>query len=174
MSGELPAPEFSRLMDRRGLPADTVELVANEHECAALAARFGIVSINRLTASVTLIADGEVVKASGTLQAEVIQNCAISGDELPVKIAEELSLRFVPAREITDEEIELEAEELDEIAYSGTGFDLGEAIAQSLALAIDPYLTGPEADRVREEHDLAEKGPSGPLQAALTKMLKKG
>lgn len=167
------APEFSRMVDLRGLTAEPVKLAATPEECVALADRFGLVAVNNLAASVSLIAKGERVEANGSLSADIVQSCAISGDDLPVKLKEELSLHFVPLREITEEEIELAEEDLDEIPYSGTSFDLGEAVAQSLALAIDPYLTGPDANRVREEHDLAEKGPQGPLQAALAK-LKKG
>lgn len=168
-----PAPEFSRMVDRRQLKADAVVLEANEAERAALAQRFGIVAVHMLVATITLQLDGEAVAATGTLAADIVQSCAISGDELPVSIREDLSLRFVPEQKIEAEEIELEEEDLDEIPYTGTSFDLGEAVAQSLALAIDPYLTGPNADDVRAEVGLAEKGPSGPLQEALAK-LKKG
>jgi len=171
-TSEFSRPEFSRMVDLRGITAQPVELVATAEECAALASRFDIVAVNSLTARVLFNTKGERVEASGTLSADIVQSCAISGDDLPMKLEEELDLHFVPEREITEEEIELAEEDLDEIPYSGTSFDLGEAVAQSLALAIDPYLTGPDADRVREEHDLAEKGPQGPLQEALAKLKK--
>ena len=87
-------------------------------------------------------------------------------------IDEPLELRFVPAREIAEEEIELEEEELDEIPFSGHVFDLGEAVAQSLALAIDPYAVGPEAECVRKEKGLSGEGASGPF-AALAALKKK-
>jgi uncharacterized metal-binding protein YceD (DUF177 family) len=159
------------MIDRRQITASPVELTADEAQRANLAQRFGLVAINALSASVTLLLEGEVVKAKGTLQANVVQSCAISGEDLPVAIREEIAFDFVPENEITgEEEIELEEEELDQIPYSGTAFDLGEAVAQSLALAIDPYATGPDAERMREEHDLEEKGPQGPLQEALAKL----
>ncbi len=171
MSDGTPTPEFSHVIDRRQITASPVELTADETQRAALAQRFGLVSIDALSANVTLELDGEVVKASGTLQADVVQSCAISGEDLPVHIREEIAFNFVPECEIvSEEEIELEEEELDEIPYVGTSFDLGEAVAQSLALAIDPYATGPDADRMREEHDLTEKAPQGPLQEALAKL----
>ena len=44
------------------------------------------------------------------------------------------------------------ADECDEIGYSGTIFDIGEAVAQSLALAIDPFATGPQAEAARHRH----------------------
>jgi uncharacterized metal-binding protein YceD (DUF177 family) len=161
----MSAPEFSRPIDRRNLTAQPVVLVADEAEREALAARFGLVAIDRLQATVTLEADGETVTGEGTLSADIVQSCAVTGEDLPVTIAEPLHLRFVPEVPVEAEEIELQEDELDEIPYSGTAFDLGEAVAQSLALAIDPYATGPEADRVRQEKGLGDEAANGPFAA---------
>ena len=161
----MSAPEFSRAVDRRHLKAAPLRLVAGEAERKALARRFGLVAIARLEAEVSLEADGEAVDAKGTLSADIVQSCAITGDDLPVTIAEPLTLRFVPEAPATEEELELAEDELDEIPYSGTAFDLGEAVAQSLALAIDPFATGPEADRVRKEKGLLDEAASGPFAA---------
>ena len=160
----MSTPEFSRPIDRRHLKEKPVELVADKAEREALAKRFGLVSVERLEAHAALQIDGEAVKADGRFEADIVQTCAVSGEDLPVKIAEPLALRFVPAREIEEEEIELEEEDLDEIPFTGHTFDLGEAIAQSLALAIDPYATGPEAERVRKEK-LSGNEASGPFAA---------
>lgn len=157
--------EFSRLVDRKHLKAAPLRLVADERERKALARRFSLVAIDRLEAEVSLEADGEAVDAEGTLYADIVQTCAVTGDELPVTIEEPLKLRFVPEVPVVQEELELEEGELDEIPYSGTSFDLGEAVAQSLALAIDPFATGPEADRVRKEKGLLDEAASGPFAA---------
>jgi uncharacterized metal-binding protein YceD (DUF177 family) len=161
----MSAPEFSRPVDRRHLKAEPLRLVADEAERQALARRFSLVAIHRLKAEVSLAADGEAVDATGTLSAEIVQTCAVTGDDLPVSIEEPLTLRFVPEAPVTDEELELAEEDLDEIAYSGTSFDLGEAVAQSLALAIDPFATGPDADRVRKEKGLLDEAAAGPFAA---------
>jgi uncharacterized metal-binding protein YceD (DUF177 family) len=158
-------PEFSRSVDIRHLGAQPVKLVADEAERAALAERFGLVAVERLEATVSLEADGDEVAAKGTLSAEIVQSCAVSGDDLPVAISEPLALHFVPESAAPDEEVELSEEELDDIPYTGTAFDLGEAVAQSLALAIDPYAAGPEADAVRKETGLTDKQASGPFAA---------
>lgn len=158
-------PEFSRLVNRRQLVARPVELTATEAECKALAARFGLVGINGLKAEVALEADGEAVNAKGRLRAAVVQSCGISGDELPVTIDEAIVLRFVPETPVTAEEIELTESDLDEIPFTGDVFDLGEAVAQSLALAIDPYATGPNAEQARKEAGLSDQAASGPFAA---------
>ena len=167
--------EFSRMIDPRRIEARPYRLEANEAERAALAERFGLVAIGRLEAQVELERDGEAVDATGELEAEIVQSCAVTGEDLPVDIAESMTLRFVPEarRAVAEgEEIELEEDELDEITFGGNVFDLGEAVAQSLALAIDPYATGPEADRVREEVGLDDEKPQGPLAEALSALKK--
>lgn len=171
------APEFSRMVDRRSITAQPVTLTATEQECAALAERFAIVSVERLEAVVSLEAKGEDVHAKGTLEAKVVQSCAVSGDDLQVTISEPLTLHFVPESALPDydpdEEVDLTEEELDQIPYDGTAFDLGEAVAQTLALAIDPYLEGPNADEARRQHGLVEEGEQdGPL-ADMLRGLKK-
>ena len=64
-----------------------------------------------------------------------------------------------------DEELEIDAEACDEIEFEGTQFDLGEQIAQTLSLAIDPYATGPNAERARKESGLSDEASNGPFAA---------
>ena len=156
---------FSRPFDRRGITAELVRLSANEAECAALATRFAIPAVLRLEAVLDISAEGEVVSARGRIDADIVQSCAVSGEDLPVTISEPITLRFVrPRAYAPDAEIEVGGDELDEIEYTGTGFDLGEAVAQSLGLAIDPFIEGPDAERVRAEV-LSAQEPSGPFAA---------
>jgi uncharacterized metal-binding protein YceD (DUF177 family) len=164
--------EFSRIVDAARLPLDVQVLIATPEECAALAQRFGLVAVHSLSARVTLASDGPAVNASGTLSADVVQSCAVSGEDLPVRISETLSLRFVPAPDERAAEVELEAEDLDEIEMEAGRFDLGEAVAQSLALAIDPYLEGPGADEFRRKSGILSEGESGKF-GALKGLLKK-
>lgn len=165
--------EFSRMIDVRFIDAEPVRLEADEGERAALAERFGIVAIDRLVAEAELVPDKRGVSVGGTLDAAIVQSCAISAEDVPVKIHEPLSLRFVPHRGPfrPNEEVELSAEELDEIEYSGTQFDLGEAVAQSLALAIDPFLEGPGAEEFRKNSGLLGEATVSPF-AALEKLKK--
>jgi uncharacterized metal-binding protein YceD (DUF177 family) len=158
-------PEFSRPIDRRRLPAGPVELAATAEENAALAERFGLARIERLEARLTLEDQGEAVVARGRLQADIVQSCAVSAEDLPVTIDEPLELRFVPERPIDAEELELEAQDLDEMFFDGEELDLGEAVAQSLALSIDPYAVGPEAERARREAGLSDEAAGGPFAA---------
>ena len=167
-SPHMPEPEFSRLIDIRKIDGRELELTATPAECAALATRFLLVSIGNLVARVSLARDGEVVVVTGRLLADIVQSCAISAEDLPVRIDEPLSLRFLSENAVVapvSEEEELSADACDEIPFEGDRLDLGEAVAQSLALAIDPFATGPDAERVRRERGLLDEGLSGPFAA---------
>ena len=131
--------EFPRLIDERQVTPKAISIEATADEREALARRFGLVAINQLQATVAIERDGEALNARGRLFASIVQS--------------------------EDEEVELDADELDEIPFESHAFDLGEAVAQSLALAIDPYATGPEADRVRKEAGLGDETTSGPFAA---------
>ena len=162
-------PELSRPVDPRRLDARPVTITASAEEAQALARRFGLVAVQRLVAEMALSPVKGGTKAEGRLMADIVQSCAVSGDDLPVAIEEEIALRFVPARDDyeAEEEIELTREDLDDVEYSGDRFDLGEAVAQTLALAIDPFATGPDADAVRGEAGLSDAAASGPLAEML-------
>ncbi len=167
------APEFSRLIDVGQADGRQLRLEASEAERKALAERFGLVRIDRLDAKLALERVGQDVSATGSLTADWVQSCAVSAEDLPVAIDETLAFRFVPASDgrQPNEEVEIDAEDCDKIEYSGTGIDLGEAVAQSLALAIDPYATGPDADEARA--GLAPPEDSGPF-AALRELKPRG
>jgi len=169
------APELTRMVKARLLPASAVLIEADERERTALARRFGIISIEELTASVDLEQCQKGVQAKGTLRAAVTQQCAVSDEPFRVAIDETITLRFIERGTSTltpseDDEIdfELTAEDCDEIEYDGESFDLGEAVAQSLGLSIDPYAEGPNAAGARKKAGVVAEGQQdGPLAAGL-------
>lgn len=160
-------PEFSRVFDVRQVEGKQPHLEATETERTALAERFGIVRVDSLCADLDLTRIDRTVEARGRLRAEIVQSCAVSAEDLPVSFDEEVFFRFVPesTSHTPDEEVELDAEDCDEIEYNGTHFDLGEAVAQSLALAIDPFLTGPDADAARKAAGIGTPEDQGPFAA---------
>ena len=178
---EAPAPpsELTRMVKARPLPAGAVVIEATPEECGALAKRFGLGAVQSLRAEVTLDQKLRAIRATGRLRAAIMQPCAISCEDFPVTIDEPVDLRFVEDRErpMTEDEaqeIELEADDCDEIAFSGDMFDLGEAVAQTLGLAIDPYAEGPNADAARKAAGIVAEGEQDGPMAALLAGLKKG
>ncbi|WP_086607283.1 YceD family protein [Erythrobacter donghaensis] len=171
MSAALPPSELARWIKTRPLPGAPVVIEASADERAALAARFGLGAVESLRAEIALEQRPRAIRATGRLTAAIMQPCAISAEDFPVAIDEPVDLRFVAAdaRPATpEEEIELEADDCDEIEYDGDMFDLGEAVAQTLGLAIDPYAEGPNADAARAAAGIVKEGEQdGPLAALL-------
>ena len=173
-------PELSRPIKTKGLPAEPVIIEADEAERAALAERFGLSIVDALRAEVDLEQRPSAIRATGSLKAQIQQACAISGEDFPVSIDETLDLRFVEIGTVSPNEsedgeieVELDAEDCDEIDYSGDTFDLGEAVAQTLGLAIDPYAEGPGANEARKRAGIVAEGEQeGPLAAALAALKK--
>lgn len=161
-----PAPEFSRPVDLGRFGDGERQLEATAQERAALAERLGIVRIDRLEAVVLLAEEKGRLGVTGSFIADIVQSCAVSGEDLPVHLEEPINIRFVPAGDHDpDEEIELSEDACDEVEYTGNTVDLGEAVAESLALAFNPFLTGPNADAVRKQVGLLDEESSGPFAA---------
>ena len=161
------------MVKARPLPAGAVVIEATPAECLKLAARFGLGAVQSLRAEIMLEQKPRAIRATGRLRAAIMQPCAISTEDFPVTIDEPVDLRFVEdsGRPMTEDEameIELEADDCDEIAFTGEMFDLGEAVAQTLGLAIDPYAEGPNADAARKAAGIVVEGQQdGPLAALL-------
>lgn len=161
------APEYRHMIDIRQITDEPLLLEPDAAARRRLAGRFGITGIPAMQARVLLVRDKDRITATGQLTADIVQACRVSAEDFPVRIDEPIHLRFIPpGGEIApDAEIELTAQDCDEIVYEDTSFDLGEAIAQTLALAIDPFAEGPNADAFRAEHGLGEDNRAGPFAA---------
>ncbi|PWG02392.1 YceD family protein [Sphingosinicella humi] len=142
-------PEFSRTVriDTLGDAARTMEIAADAPERAALAERFDLAAIDRLFARLSMSRKGDRIAANGTLQAAVTQNCVVTGNPVPAEIEEPFALEFRPQPATgAEEEIELGEAEMDVIFYDGAMIDVGEAVAETLSLALEPYPRSPEAE----------------------------
>ena len=139
-------PEFSRPVSREALARgpQSLELAADAAERAALARRFGLLGLERLEARVTLAPrdGGRLIRLEGHLCAEVSQACVVSLEPVASRIEEGFSQLYSlapPEAERTRElVVDPEAEDPPE-ALGPQGLDLGEAVAQQLALALEPY-----------------------------------
>jgi uncharacterized metal-binding protein YceD (DUF177 family) len=169
-------PEFSRpiRIDTLGGTGRSVAVEAEEAERAALATRFGLVAVDRLAAEAHLTRSGETVVAAGRLSAEVTQSCVATGEPVPQSVEESFRIEFRPPSEApaADDEIELSENELDIVFYEGGAVDLGEAVAETLSLNLDPYPRCAEAEAAlreagvkSEEEARAESSPFAALAA---------
>lgn len=160
--------EFAhRLTLDRIRDGDRLDLVADAEERAAVAERLGLMSLDRLDAHAILRRDGTTVHCSGRVKATLEQRCVASGDPIPVRVDEAFDLRFVPELKTAggDEEFELGADELDTLFHDGQAIDLGAAIADSLALGLDPYPRSPNAEQALRQAGVISEEEAGPFAA---------
>lgn len=169
-------PEFSRIerLDTIGGEPRRVAIAADEAERAALARRFGLVAIARLEATLTVRRDAAGVVVEGRVEGAVTQACSVTGAPIEAVVDEPVALRFVEApRGGGEEELELAADALDTIEIEGGGIDLGEAAAETLALALDPFPRAAGAEAALRDAGVVseeEAGPFGALSALRDKL----
>jgi uncharacterized metal-binding protein YceD (DUF177 family) len=139
------AVEFSRPVEMARLGAAPIayDIAASPAERAALARRFGLLSLDRFEAHVTLHrVAGNMVRMEATLAADLVQTDVVTLDPVPSQVADAFALLF--AAEASDARALDPEAELVEPMVDGR-IDIGEAVAQQLSLAIDPYPRSPAA-----------------------------
>ena len=154
---------------------ERVDLSAGAEECAAIAKRIGLLSLDRLEAHAVLGRDGEKVTATGRIKAALEQACVASGEPVPARIDEPFELLFLPEpRGRPDEEVELGEGELDVVFHDGAAIELGAAVADTLSLALDPYPRGPNADTALKAAGVLSEERAGPFAALAALKSEKG
>jgi len=157
--------EFARpqRVDTIGDDARTIEIDADAQERAALAKRFDLIGIEKLTGKFTIRRDAAGIVAEGRVAAAVTQACSITGDPLPAAVDEPVALRFVAEEDAGQDEVELGDSDIDVIPYDGGTIDLGEVAAETMALALDPFPRGPNAEVVLKEAGVLSEEQAGPF-----------
>ena len=151
-----PAPEFSRpvTLPRHG-HVERWRIAADEGERASLARRFGLLAIERFEADVALTRLREGARLEASIEAEVVQECVVTLEPVRNRVTDEFSLLYGSAAPAEHEDAVVEPLE-------GDSLDVGEAAAQQLSLALDPYpraagaaLEEPDAEGPRPDHPFA-------------------
>ena len=159
-----------RLPLDRTRDGERIDLVADEAECSAIAKRLGLASLDRLEAHAVIECKGKKIRASGRVKAALAQYCAASNEPVPERIDESFELHFLPEPSgLPDDEVELGASDLDVVFHDGAGIELGAAIADTLALALDPFPRGPNADEALKAAGVLSEDQAGPF-AILAKL----
>lgn len=161
-------PEFHRpqRIDMIGDTARAVAISADTGERALLAARFDLIAVDALDATFSVARDGRAIMARGRVSATVTQACIATGEPLPVTIDEPVTLRFVTEEDApADDEVELSAQDCDVIIYTGSAIDLGDAAAETMMLALDPFPRGPNAEAALRAAGVKSEEEAGPFGA---------
>jgi uncharacterized metal-binding protein YceD (DUF177 family) len=172
------ANEFSHVfkLSEIGSHSHDIRLSADAHARAGLMARFDLAALDSLEAEISLKPEAADIVATGRFTAKLAQYCIASNDPVPALLDEPINIRFIP-EPIGGSEIDIEllAGDCDTMFQDGQTIDLGEAVAQSLGLAVDPYPRSPNAEKilkaagVKSEDEVAPLGALSSLKDLLAK-----
>jgi len=172
----MPTPpfEFSRPLDVTRVPpqGSTERILAEPAECAALAARFGLPAIHNLAAELKVSRwRGEGLRIEGRFSADLDQICVVSLEAFRSTLSDTFESYFLPAGRKAGKD-EAAIEEGDAEPFEDGVIDMGEAVAEAMALALDPYPKKPGIsfeDIVEDTDSSQEQNPFAGLS-----QLKKG
>ena len=139
-------------VDRIGPNGLTFDVTAQPTELAPIAARLLLPAVLTMSGTFQLrrIAGG-IVHAEGVLRARIEQECVVTLDSFTQPIEERFTVQFVPAER---ENPDPDPDAVDQIPYEGASIDLGEALVEQLALALDPYPRRPGASLPASAEDV--------------------
>ena len=137
----VPTAEFSRLVPLASLVSAGYRqrIAAEPAEREALAARFGLVALDRLAADVVLHRQaGGIVLLEAVFEAAFVQSCVVTLEPVHRTITERFALRYGPPGK-AEADIMPAAEEPAFEPLAGEAIDIGEAVAQELSLQLPPF-----------------------------------
>ena len=169
-----PEPEFSVAINLESIREKPCEmsLEANQDERAALSRRFGLISLDSLTAKLSLkwLDQGRLLSVSGQITGDVQQSCVVTLDPVRATVTEDVEIVF--ARGSVDKEDTEHPNEVEPL--DGQTLDVGEIVAEEMLLALDPYprhpqispealKLGPGACLIAEEEALSAERKTNPF-----------
>jgi len=168
------APEFSRIvsLDKLGPKDKRFTLEADAKERQALAKRLGIPEVKAMSAeiAVKMTHAGQRVILKGRVKAELVQICVVTLEPTEQTVDEEFTRVFSnePQNRPAEVVIDMEEEDPPEPVEDGQ-IDMGEAAAEHLALAMDPFPRAPGVSyepppEMVAESSIAEPAKSNPFE----------
>ena len=148
---------------------ERIDLIADDSERRAIAKRFDLDTLDRLEAHAVFSRAGETIRVQGRMLASLAQSCVVTNEAVASHVDEPFDLMFMP--EPADEELELGESDCDVVFHDGARIDLGGAIADTLALSIDPYPRSAGAEAALKEVGILTEADASPF-AALAKLRK--
>lgn len=122
----------------------TYELEASPEQLTALKERFELVALNSLSAKVKIHSRGmdDGIFIEGQVQADLVQRCIASLRDVPEVVDAPFSLLLVDvetADRMDADESYLDADQPEYDALEGDTVEVGEVVAQTVAISMNPY-----------------------------------
>ncbi len=132
--------------------AKQAEVSATPAELQTLAERFAVEAIGAMAARLRLRLKNGRLYVSGELEADIQQICVVSLEPFWHRITAQIEEEYL----LTDspDSVEVDVDETSPEPLTGDSLDLGEMVAQNLALLIDPHPRADGADLGDLEYDL--------------------
>jgi uncharacterized metal-binding protein YceD (DUF177 family) len=163
----LPPPEFSHILRAHEIGGTPKRLMleADAGERAALATRFILISLDRLTAALEVRREATGIHITGQVHGAGTQPCVASAEPMPFLVTERIALLLTDAKP-EGGDLELSSGDLDVETLDGDIVDLGEIAAQAFALGLDPYprLAVSVAGVISEDEAIALRSPFAVLK----------
>ena len=176
------AIEFSIHVDPSALDraGEAIALAPDDGQCAAIAKRLGLIALKHFSGNVEIRSWGAGgYEVSGTITAQVTQECVVSLEPVDNEIEEHFVVRYLPQKALAsylkDEDI-MVGEVMDEDPpelLPEDGFDVGELAVEYLSLSIDPYPRRDDAGKSPKFGDKEETNTEKPNPFAVLSDLKK-
>jgi uncharacterized metal-binding protein YceD (DUF177 family) len=135
--------KFSRPVSvlRLGAEAMIYRINATGEERAALARRFDLVSLEHFAAEVTLSRHGGEVRLAAEIVADIVQLCCLTLEPFASNLIDRSTVLY--RRKPPPADLGVDDEDYEVLV--GDEIDIGEAAAQQLSLALDPFPRAPGA-----------------------------
>lgn len=128
-----------------------MDVEADASECAAMAERLNVLSVDGLAGSLRLTREiGAVIRLHGSVKAELTQACVVTLVPVKTTVSLEMDRRYGPPElvvEADDDEDDIPFDDDDppDVIEAGV-IDVGDAVVEQLALEIDPFLRADGAE----------------------------
>jgi uncharacterized metal-binding protein YceD (DUF177 family) len=168
--------EFSRpvLVDRIGHEPKTFAIEASPEEREALARRFAILGIDAFGAELRLERGGTLVRLRGRFCADVVQSCVVTLDPVCSRVEGEIDMAYGEDEDAGCGEVVFGLDDPDPPDPIRDGvIDIGEATAEHLALALDPFPRAPGVQFELGDDDATEPPPRPSPFSVLASLKKK-
>ena len=131
---------------------------ASECECRSLASRFHFLDVKSLSAELSIRKSArDCWEVTGQLKGLIMQACVATGDALCENVDFLIEERYV-RMDCSPDEVEVHADEAEPLENGA--INIGEMLAQSLAIAVTPW---PRAVGAPETFTSGEKLPDHPF-----------
>ena len=142
--------EFSRPVtaDKIGVDLMSLECEAKEDEFTSLAARFDLISLERMKFLLKFRRSQStgIIEAAGRLAAVGFQRCVVTLEPVKFELHQPIAWSFRDKINLGQEaDFEIEKLEVAELIEDNQ-IDFGELAAQQLAILLDPYPRAPGAE----------------------------